>query len=314
MTVRGKPTAKEKSTNQLIANRANEFGLTRDDALEQYLINGILARLGLSAESKNFILKGGVLVSNLVNEPFRFTRDIDLHRTKAPPNPDHIRESFKTVVAIKRDDGITFGAVTAKAAEHETDGYDGVTVHIEAGVGLAWRKMKLDIGFGDAVVPKAKKRTLRPFLPDDPPPTLKTYPEEAVIAEKVESILKRTPDLEHRMKDLLDVVSLAGQRSFAGQQLVSSLTATFKNRGLKVDFAALDEMPKEVGARKPKQSEWAKMQKDKNVRKAIDLPNAVACFLLFVRPLLDAMAGNAETPTHWPAGGPWDAQDESGGS
>lgn len=314
MSSRDEPTAKEKSTNQLIANRAKQLGLTRDDALEQYLMGGILARLGQSTEGKNFILKGGVLVSNLVNEPFRFTRDIDLHRTKAPPNPDHIRESFKTVVAINRDDGITFGAVTAKAAEHETDGYDGVTVHIDAGVGRARRKVKLDIGFGDAVVPKAKKRTLRPFLPGDPPPTLKTYPEEAVIAEKVESIVKRTPDLGHRMKDLLDVVSLAGQRSFAGPRLVSSLTATFKNRGLKVDFAALDEMPKELGAKKPKQSEWAKMQKDKNVRKPISLPDAVTCFLLFVRPVLEATVENAETPEHWPAGGPWDAHDERGGS
>ncbi|MFT6395704.1 MAG: putative nucleotidyltransferase component of viral defense system [Bradymonadia bacterium] len=303
MSPRRKPSAKETSVVQRIANRGKELKLSRVDAIEQHLMYGLLARLGKSAEGKKFILKGGVLVANLVDEPFRFTRDSDLHRTKSPPDPGHVRQSFEQVIAIDLDDGITFGKVRAKEADHDADGYDGVTVHIEVRIGNTSRDLKLDIGFGDT----AENRDLRPFLSDDKPARLKTYPAETVIAEKVETVMKMTPDLQHRMKDLFDVVALASERSFDGPQLVAAVGATVENRGREVDFDALDEMPKLLGLDKVQRREWATMLKNKRARIRIELHEAAARFLEFVRPLVAAISGDAEVPSHWPAGGPWES-------
>ena len=306
MSPRRKPTAKETSVIQRIANRGKELKLSRVDAIEQHLMHGVLARLGKSAEAKKFIPKGGVLVANLVDEPLRFTRDIDLHRTKSPPDPDHVRESFERVTKIQRDDGITFGKVRAKPADHDTDGYDGVTVYIEARIGKTSQDVKLDIGFGDVIVPTAEHRNLRSFLPDETLARLRCYPPETVIAEKVETLMKMTPDLQHRMKDLFDVVALANARSFAGPQLLAAVRATFKNRRREIDIVALDEMPKVLGLDKVQRREWAKMLKEKRARLQVELHEAVAQFVTFVRPLLECILSDAQPPSRWPVGGPWE--------
>ena len=70
-------------------------------------------------------------------------------------------------------------------------------------------EIRVDIGFGDAVEPEIERRVLAPFLADDPPASVRAYPAELVIAEKVQTILVRFPVIAHRLKDLLDVVDRA---------------------------------------------------------------------------------------------------------
>jgi len=306
MSRRRKPTAKETSIRQRVTNRGRELKLSPNDAIEQYVMYGLLARLGESAERARFILKGGVLVANLVDEPLRFTRDIDLHRTRAPPNPEHIRNSLERVIAIERDDGITFGKIRAKRADHDADGYDGVTAYIEATVGSAAREVKLDIGFGDVVVPNAENRDLRPFLQADKSARLRCYAPETIIAEKVETVMKMTPDLQHRMKDLFDVVTLSKALSFDGSKLLEAIRATVRNRARGVDLAALDEMPKVLGLDNVQRRAWVMMLKEKKARIQLELHDAVTHFVTFARPLLEAMSKTSEFTETWTNGGPWE--------
>ena len=76
---------KARSINQLVGNRGSERGLSRNDAFTAYVMDRLLYRIGRSKHAKEFYLKGGILVANLVGSPHRFTRDIDLLRRHGRP-------------------------------------------------------------------------------------------------------------------------------------------------------------------------------------------------------------------------------------
>lgn len=127
----------ERSVSQRVRNRGRERRLSRDDAFTAYAMVRLLNRLGRSRHRREFLLKGGVLVANLLDAPHRFTRDIDLLRRHGRPSPDELREVFREVVAVVVDDGVEFdpGGVRAVQSEHREDGYDGVKVQVRARVG-----------------------------------------------------------------------------------------------------------------------------------------------------------------------------------
>jgi len=159
------------------------------------------------------------------------------------------------------------------------------------------------VGFGDAVVPRPSRLELTPFLPEDVRPSVVAYAPGPILAEKVETLLSKFPVIEHRLKDLLDVVALAETGSYRGQDLTASLRATFKRRRTPADLQVLDDMADELKGRKWERA-WNAMLREKVVAKTIGLGAAVAKFDAFVRPLIIATNGSA-VPGRWTPGGPW---------
>jgi hypothetical protein len=244
-----------------------------------------------------------VLVANLVDEPYRFTRDIDFLRRKGPPDPDEIKERFEAVIAVTVDDGIVFGKVRTARAEREEDDYDGVKAFISASIDGNDIEVRVDIGFGDAVTPPFERVRLAPFLPDDPPATVRAYPPGPVVAEKVQTVLSKSPRIRHRLKDILDVAVLSDRLEFEGAEVLASLAATFDRRETPLGVESLDAMVEELHGRRWEQ-DWAVMVRDKAARTDWSLSDAVARFERFVQPILLAMETHGD-PGTWPRGGPW---------
>ncbi|HNC94847.1 MAG TPA: nucleotidyl transferase AbiEii/AbiGii toxin family protein [Myxococcota bacterium] len=295
----------QKSTLQRIANQAQQRHLSRGDALVAYAMDRLLYRLGRSAQAREFFLKGGLLVANLVSLPHRFTRDIDLLRRHGPPDPEDIRRRFQEVLSVRVEDGVHFdpSGLRVVQASRELDGYDGVRVTLRARVGNTDVDIPVDIGFGDALVPPAERLALVTFLEGDPAAEVYAYEAGPVLAEKIETLLSKFPLVEHRLKDLLDVVILARQQGFEGPALVASLRATFERRQTPPELRILDEMHTEFTSRRWV-TRWAVMRREKAVSIPVELPEALATFDTFVRPLLQALAGEPP-PRSWLPGGPW---------
>jgi hypothetical protein len=296
---------KDRSVSQRVGNRGRERRLSRDDALTAYAMDRLLCRLGKSPQASEFFLKGGVLVAHLVAAPHRFTRDIDVLRRHGPADPEDIRQRFREVAAVRLDDGVDFDpdGVRAVVADHDEDGYDGVKVFLRARVAGHAFDVRVDIGFGDALEPPAARIQLEPFLADDEPARLLAYEPGPVLAEKIETILSKFPVIQHRLKDLLDVVAISATLDFDGEQLVASLRATLDRRGTRADPRVLDDMRSELTGRRW-QVDWATMLREKAVAQPVELPEAIARFDAFVRPLLGAVGGGA-APGSWVRGGPW---------
>ncbi len=296
----------DRSVSQRVGNRGKERGLSRDDTFTAYVMDRLLHRLGQSRHRAEFLLKGGLLVANLVGAPHRFTRDIDVLRRHGRPSPHDLREMFREIIAVEASDGVTFTTqgVRAVAADHDEDGYDGVKVFVRATVGSHEVDVRVDVGFGDAVVPPATRRALAPFLDGDEPARVYAYGPEPVIAEKVETLVSKFPAVLHRLKDILDVVALAEQHAFDGPGLAGSLGATFERRGTRFDVLVIDDM-RGIALDRAWARAWATMLREKAATQPTDLRDAVDRFDAFVRPVLESLAGTVATPGRWEPGGPW---------
>lgn len=128
----------------------------------------------------------------------------------------------------------------------------------------------------------------------------------SVLAEKVEPVISGFPAVLHRLKDILDVVTLSGAYSFEGRDLMSSFRATFERRRSPADLLVLEDL-RAVAGERAWATAWATMVKEKSVATPMDLREAAAAFERFARPLLEALetAEEGATPGAWPAGGPW---------
>ena len=295
-----------KSINQRVGNRGKERGLSRNDTFTAYVMDRLLHRLGGSRHRSEFFLKGGLLVANLIEAPHRFTRDIDVLRRHGRPSPDELRAVFREIVSVEASDGVVFtaGGVRAVAADHDEDGYDGVKVFVRATVGSHEVDVRIDVGFGDAVVPPATRRPLSPFLEGDEPARVLAYEPEPVIAEKVETLVSKFPAVLHRLKDILDVVALADGHGFDGALLAASLAATFERRGTQLDVLVIDDLHAIVGER-AWTTAWGTMLREKAVLRSVDLREAVRRFDRFVRPVLLSLRRGDPPPRRWEPGGPW---------
>lgn len=282
-----KQTSRARSVSQRVANRGRERGLDRDDAFRAYAMDRLMFRLGRSDQASEFILKGGLLVANLVNAPFRFTRDIDVLRRHGPPEPEDLRKRFERVIAVDADDGIEFERVAARRAERETDGYDGVKVRILGRLGTRELDVQVDVGFGDATVPEPSRFDLAPFPDDDDPARVVAYDVYTVLAEKIETILTRYPVISHRLKDVLDVAIIGQSTDLDLRTLRRAFFATVERRGSSPDAQVLDSMTVEMKGR-TWETDWATMRREKAVQASLELRDAVERFAAIVRPILES--------------------------
>lgn len=294
---------RDRSVQQRVANEGQERKLSRKDAFAAYAMDRLLYRLGRSRHAKAFLLKGGILVAELMEAPYRFTRDIDLLRKRGPAKPDDLRVKFREIASLDCDDGVQFDPdeIRAVVARRETEGYEGVQVTLKARVGPNESDIKVDIGFGDAFA--QRRIALRPFLADDPQAQVYAYQVESVLAEKIQTIISKWPAVAHRLKDILDVATLAATEAFEGDSVLSSLRATFERRRTAPDLEQLGDIVAKLRGKRW-ETDWATLLREKSVVSAADLRETVEMFERFVRPLLAALDDD-RSPGNWRPGGPW---------
>jgi len=114
--------------------------------------------------------------------------------------------------------------------------------------------MQVDIGFGDAVTPKAVQNDF-PTLLDLPAPRLAMYPRETVVAEKFEAMVKLGL-ANSRMKDFYDIWALAREFDFDGGVLSTAIHATFKRRKTALTPTMPLALTSEFSDSQAKQTQW----------------------------------------------------------
>jgi hypothetical protein len=204
------------------------------------------------------------------------------------------------------DDGLRF-AVDTITGERIIQGadYEGVRVHFTAYLGTARIPMQIDVGFGDPVVPAPVPIQVPPLL-NFPPPELQGYSRESAIAEKLQSMV-RLGEMNSRMKDFLDIWSLASRYHFEGSTLGQAIAETFRQRRtrLTTDPVAF----RETFTHDPdKQIQWeAYLQR--NAIEGVGVPHllseAMSLLADFVRPVIEALMAGTILNSHWSPGGPW---------
>ena len=220
---------KAASVRAKLMNIARAENIDFDALLLRYFQERFLYRLSVSKFSDRFVLKGGLLLICFNMPRSRPTKDIDFLAEQVKNDPDDIEYIFRDIAKITCDDGIKFNSssITTERIKEDAD-YEGIRLKIEATLGQARKRMQMDIGFGDIIIPKARVIEF-PTLLEEKPPKVRVYSIESIISEKFEAMVKLAM-ANSRMKDFYDVYSLSLNHRFQGKKLKKAVEATFQKR------------------------------------------------------------------------------------
>jgi hypothetical protein len=218
-----------------LRNVAREKQASFDVIVRRYAIERLLYRISQSSERNRFVLKGAMLYTAWVADPFRPTQDLDLLGF-GDAAPTAMATTFAAICQhAVPEDGITFNVASIRAdAIRGNQEYGGVNVRMEGRLGNIRIPIHIDIGFGDAVTP-AIVDLIFPALLDAPAPQLRAYPRETVVAEKFEAMVA-LGQANTRMKDYYDLAALSRYFDFQGTVVRDAIAATF-NREVQAPWA-----------------------------------------------------------------------------
>ncbi len=222
--------------------------------LNRYAVERLLYRLTRSRHADRFVLKGATLLMTWFDEPFRVSRDLDL-LGYGDPAPEAVLTMFREIFGIEERDGIDFDADGARVVRiREDNEYGGLRIRTTADIGGARIAVNVDVGFGDAADPEPEMLDY-PVLLDMPPPRLRGYARETVIAEKFQAmvVLGRA---NSRMKDYFDIWMLSRSFDCDRARLARAVSATFERRRTAIPDETPDALAPVFAEDEGRQRQW----------------------------------------------------------
>jgi predicted nucleotidyltransferase component of viral defense system len=220
-----------KSIKTKLLNIARKEELDYQVLLIRYLYERLLYRLSVSRYRNNFCLKGGTLLYALEREFSRPTLDIDLLGLKIKNDENVLKEIFTEIMSIPfENDGVVFDVNSLKAENLVTNkAYHGVRLIYNARLDSIIQTMKIDIGFGDVIIPSTRSLFYPTLIQNLPVPDILAYPLETVIAEKFHAMLDLA-ESNSRYKDFYDVYHILSKYELDKKTITDAIRATIHNR------------------------------------------------------------------------------------
>lgn len=192
---------------QLIRNQNNQMSF--EELRIRYATERFLCRVAESQYRDNLVLKGGFLLGTIFKIEQRATRDLDALLKGVSTDKLNIEKMLHEIIEIDLEDGIKFELLTLEESQQERI-YGG----FRAKMNLTFNgeqsiiSFDLDLGVGDIITPEIENKTIKLMFTEKNTKvgslTMKSYPLETILAEKLEIIL----DLgtrNSRMKDFYNI-------------------------------------------------------------------------------------------------------------
>ena len=221
--------SKAMSLKAKIRNIAKQKNIPAQVILQNYMFERLLVRLSASEYKEKFVLKGGILVAAIVGLDNRATMDMDTTLKNLPLTPEAIRSALKDVCGIAFDDGVVFEIGTISPIREDAI-YGGYHVMLNAKFDTLLTPLSIDVSTGDAITPHAVQYNFSEIFDDEKSYELWAYNIEAVMAEKVETILRRSV-FNTRPRDFYDAYILTTTQKFDYTIFADALSATARHRG-----------------------------------------------------------------------------------
>ena len=221
--------SKAMSLKAKIRNIAKQKNIPAQVILQNYMFERLLVRLSASKYKEKFVLKGGMLVAAIVGLDNRATMDMDTTLKNLPLTPEAIRSALEEICDIPFDDGVVFDVGTISPIR-EDDIYGGYRVMLNAKFDTLLTPLSIDVSTGDAITPHAIPYQFSEIFDDEKSYELWAYNIETVMAEKVETILRRGV-FNTRPRDFYDAYILTTTQKFDKAVFADALKATANHRG-----------------------------------------------------------------------------------
>lgn len=263
-----------------LRNLAKGKGLPAQVILQNYMFERLLVRLAKSEYQDKFVLKGGMLVAAIVGLDNRATMDLDATLKNLPLTPEAIRSTLESICAIPVDDGVSFEFGTVSPIR-EDDIYGGYRVSLNARFETILTPLTIDISTGDVITPNAVRFTFSEIFDADESFELWAYNVETVLAEKVETILRRGV-FNTRPRDFYDIYILATTQKYDANVFRAALKATAEHRGTAEQIADAKGILQNISKSPELRTMWEKYQGQFRYAKEIAFDNILSaiCNLL----------------------------------
>lgn len=251
--------SKAMSLKAKIRNIAKKKNIPAQVILQNYMFERLLVRLSASKYKEKFVLKGGMLVAAIVGLDNRATMDLDTTLKNLPLTPEAIRSALENICDIEFDDGIVFKVGTISPIRKD-DIYGGYRASLTAKLDTLFTPLSIDVSTGDVITPHAVQYKFSEIFDDEKSYELWAYNIETVMAEKVETILRRSV-FSTRPRDFYDAYILATTQKFDKAVFADALKATAEHRGTSEQIADVPEILHNIEESPELKTMWDKYRK-----------------------------------------------------
>lgn len=291
---------KAASVRAKLMNIARAEKIDFDFLLLRYFQERFLYRLAISEFSDCFILKGGLLLICLKMPRSRPTKDIDFLAKEIKNDPAELEHIFRSITAISCNDGVKFTSSSLISEQiKENADHEGIRIKIDATLGQARKKLQMDIGFGDVIIPRAMRMEF-PTLLEEKPPRIKVYSMESIISEKFEAMVKLAM-VNSRIKDFYDIYTLSVSYNFQSDRLKKAIESTFYRRKTSIpDNPLIFRL--EFHRDEEKQMQWSAFLRKSRLHNVNQGFNEIMERITsFLKPIVDSINGKNKENKIWDA-------------
>ncbi len=227
--------------NNIIKKKSNGNNNLAHHLHQMFFFEHVLMRLEKSKYRDNIILKGGVLLSSIIGEDLRTTKDIDATLKSLPLNIVSIRNIFEEILSIDIDDNVTFEIANIKDIRLE-DEYGGFRINVKGTFDKIRTNFFIEITTGDIITPREIKYKYNSIF-EDKKINIMAYTIETIIAEKFESIISKNITTT-RAKDFYDLYMLMNKHKndINNRNIVKAIENTFNKRNTEFNIDNFKEI------------------------------------------------------------------------
>ena len=246
-----------------IKNLAREQKLSVDFVQKRYVNERLLGRLQYTKWADKFCLKGGMMIPVLnQGDMYRPTTDIDFNGV-GTGDISVLKEMIKDIFELKPiseggtlpyDDGLVFLEDTVSVSKEREGIIPGGKIEFDVKLSTSRIKMRVDVGFGNPVIPSMEKSNYPSMLSNDkknplPQPKVLMYSPYSMVAEKFHAIVQFGL-YNTRIRDYYDLYFLTTHMDLDSKITSKAINETFKKQerilpehieGLSDEFAKENE-------------------------------------------------------------------------
>lgn len=256
-----------------IRNIATASNIPAQVVLQNYMLERLLERITYSKYKDKFILKGGMLIASIVGIESRTTMDMDTTVSGLALSEVVLQKILVEICEISLKDNVV---LTVEGIEpiRDDDEYGGFRAMLNAQYETIRTPLKMDITTGDVITPGAIHHILSSKV-DGKTIQVLAYNIETVLAEKVETILRRSV-LNTRPRDFYDVYILTKTQLFDSEVFTLALKSTAQRRsslaGLENRNAILGNIQVDPSMRQ----RWERYARDNHYAREISFDDVMA--------------------------------------
>lgn len=253
----------------LISKKANGNNILSTQLYQMFFFEHLLMRIERSKYKHNIILKGGLLLSSIIGENLRTTKDMDTTLKGIELEENKMEFIFSKILNINVDDNIIFEIVGIKDIRVE-DEYGGFQLNILGRLDNIKTHILVEITTGDVITPKEIKYKYNCIF-EDKTIDIMAYTIETVIAEKFQTIINRSI-LNTRGKDFYDLYVLLNnhKNQINNAIMIDAIKKTFKRRETEFDVIKFREILEDIKNDSNLNSVWKRYKNTMIYAKDID--------------------------------------------